>query len=153
MSLFRALVLNNNLTTKKILRVKKMKDKQNESVRQSVKSSFSDLVRASAEQIDISEFEINRPFLVAQARELCAIIAEVYAMHPDTEIYVSGEKLYAGLVAEVLRCVSFEHAELVLDNYNKVQYPIRNKRVYLRTALYNSVFELTSSIANEVNSG
>ena len=129
------------------------KDNTNKSVRQSVRSSFTELVRQTAEQIDVSEFDTNRPVLSAQARELCAVIAEVYAMHPDTAIIVNGERLYAGLVAEVFRCLTYEHAELVLDNYNRTTYVVRNKRLYLRTALYNSVFELASGIANEIQSG
>ena len=124
-----------------------------ETVRQSVRSSFTDLVRMAAEQIDLREFALGRPALADQARELCAIMAEVYAMHSDTEITINGERLYAGLVSDVFKCIGYEHAELVLDNYNRATYSIRNKRLYLRTALYNSVFELASSIANDINSG
>lgn len=126
---------------------------QNNAVRQSVKSSFSELVREAAEQIDMREFTLSRPGLADQARELCAIIAEVYAMRPEAEIYIAGERLYAGLVSDVFRTLTFEHAEHVLDNYNRATYVIRNKRVYLRTSLYNSVFELAASIANDIASG
>ena len=127
------------------------KENTTDTVRQSVRPLFSDLIKKAAEQIDIREFSLNSPMLSDQAKELCAIIAEVYAMHPDTEICVCGERLYAGLVAEVFRCLTYEHVSLVLDNYNRATYAIRNKKLYLRTALYNSVFELASSIANEVS--
>ena len=129
------------------------REKESSQVRQSVRSSFTDLVRITSEQIDLQEFALGRPALADQARELCAIMAEVYAMHPDTEITINGERLYAGLVSDVFKCIGYEHVELALDNYNRATYSIRNKRLYLRTALYNSVFELASSIANDINSG
>ena len=92
------------------------REKESSQVRQSVRSSFTDLVRMTSEQIDLQEFALSRPALADQARELCAIMAEVYAMHPDTEITINGERLYAGLVSDVFKCIGYEHAELVLDN-------------------------------------
>lgn len=79
------------------------------------------------------------------------IIAEVYLMSPDTPLYISGEKLDGYIVQEVFREITASHAELVIRSFNSAAYLVRNKKLYLRTALYNSVFELEAHYANLVS--
>lgn len=83
-------------------------------------------------------------------RELCYIIAEVYIIDPESKIKVSDEYLDAYLVQEIFRELDFNHLELVLDNFNEKTDLVKNKRAYLRTALYNSVFEIESHYTNLV---
>jgi hypothetical protein len=82
--------------------------------------------------------------------ELCLIIAEVNLLHPDSAIKVAGLEISAFIVQEVYSKLTNEHLETVLHNFQRVSWRINHKKTYLRTALYNSVFELESGAANQV---
>ena len=41
-----------------------------------------------------------------------------------------------------------EHVMHVLETYNEIPYKINSPKLYLRTALYNAVFELHNADAN-----
>lgn len=87
----------------------------------------------------------------AQAKELCLIIAEIERL-PDTyDVQIAGEKLPAEMVREIFRMVEHEHIEMVIENFKKERREIAFKKSYLRTAIYNSVFELESHYINQVN--
>ena len=81
-------------------------------------------------------------------KELCLIIAEVLVLDPDAIIKVNGMNLRAHLVQEVYSQLKNEHIQLAFDNFHNVMYRVYNKKAYLRTALYNAVFELKSSYIN-----
>jgi rRNA processing protein Gar1 len=85
-----------------------------------------------------------------QMREICMIIAETLIIQPEKEIAVNGDKMPAGIVQEVFGLLTNSHIELVLDSFNSTTNLITNKKVYIRTALYNSVFELDSHYKNIV---
>ena len=85
-----------------------------------------------------------------QARELCLIIAETLLMNPDTAISVNNEKKPAYIVQEVFIMLTGAHLEFVIDNFNKKRELVKNTSAYLRTSLYNSVFELNSHYKNQV---
>ncbi len=102
-------------------------------------------VRAQVEADYIS------PALHSGADELCLIIAEVYRLPRDTEIKIDGMKLSAGDVQEIYSLLTCEHIKLVLENFSRICYEVRFKKTYLRTALYNSVFELEAHWKNQVN--
>lgn len=110
--------------------------------------SFREAIEYAEGQIEIQCFDKHE---VAQAREICAIIAEVMLMRPDVPIKIAGELLDSTLVKQVFKEISAEHVRLVIRNFNGVTGLIRNKRAYLRTALYNSVFELEAHYRNLVN--
>jgi hypothetical protein len=84
-------------------------------------------------------------------RELCYIIAEVYIIDPDSKIKISDEVLDAYLVQEIFRELTLEHLRLVHDNFRDLTQLVKNKRAYLRSALYNSVFEIEAHYLNLVN--
>lgn len=84
-------------------------------------------------------------------RELCYIIAEIYIINPDSKVAISDETLDAYLVQEIFSELRYQHLELVLENFNSKTELVKNKRAYLRTALYNSVFEYESHYENLVN--
>ena len=84
-------------------------------------------------------------------RELCYIIAEVYIIDPDSKIKIADEILDAYLVQEIFRELTLQHLELVESNFGDQTELIKNKRAYLRTALYNSVFEIEAHYTNLVN--
>lgn len=84
-------------------------------------------------------------------RELVQIISEVEMLLPETELIIGGIKLTAKLVQEVYKCLEADHLLSVIEKYDKIDYPIRNKKTYLRAMLYNEVFEYHATITNDVN--
>ena len=127
---------------------------ENRSVPPSFRPSFKDAIKRAEEQINYSHFVNNwkriklPPNLV---HEVCMIIAEVYLMDPQKPIRISGEWLDGYVVQEVFGEITDEHVQTVLEEFNRIVVDIKNKKAYLRTALYNSVFSLDLHYANEAN--
>ncbi len=121
---------------------------QGQSVSPSVCHSFKLEIKAVANRLCLYAVrETDKAF----AHELCAIIAEVNLMRPHFLVKIGGEALEAGLVQEVFSCLTHDHLERVMTAFNSCKNEIRNKKAYLRTALYNSVFELEAGTINDVN--
>ena len=119
------------------------KEKQCLSVRPSFRTAFS----RAAEQVELGFCENNERDAL---RELCYIIAEVYLIRPESKVNISDEELDAYLVQEIFENLTLEHLRLVRDNYSQQTGLIKNKRAYLRAALYNSVFEFEAHYTNLV---
>jgi len=85
-------------------------------------------------------------------KELCLIIAETLLLSPDSVIKINGSNISASLAQEVFSQLRNDHVRLVFENFNKVSARVYNKKAYLRTALYNAVFELESSSVNDIGS-
>jgi len=83
-------------------------------------------------------------------KELCLVIADVLLLNPDTVIAINGSKMRAFLIQEVFGLLRNEHLCLVYDNFQNVSHRIHNKKAYLRTALYNVVFEIESHYRNDL---
>ena len=114
-----------------------------------VRPSFREAFRRAAQQTELRCFEgYPREYFM---RELCYIIAEVYIIDPDSKIKIADEILDAYLVQEIFRELTLEHLRLVNDNFKDQTELVKNKRAYLRTALYNSVFEIEAHYTNLVN--
>jgi hypothetical protein len=84
-------------------------------------------------------------------REICLVIAEVLVLNPDTIVKINGSNMSVHLVKEVYSQLRNEHVRLVFENFRSVSTHIYNKRVYLRTSLYNAVFEIESHYVNDMN--
>lgn len=114
-----------------------------------VRPSFREAFRRAAKQVGLYEYAAasERDPL----RELCYIVAEVYAIDPDSRVNISGEILDAYLVQEIFGELTLDHLRLVLANFREQMDLIKNKRAYLRAALYNSVFEIEAHYANLAN--
>jgi len=84
-------------------------------------------------------------------KELCLIIAEVLILDPETVIAINGSKLNAFLIQEVYGKLRHDHLRLVFDNFQNISHRVYNKKSYLRTALYNAVFEIESHLLNDMN--
>lgn len=82
--------------------------------------------------------------------EVCLIVAEVNLLNSDGIMKISGSELSTFIVQEVYSRLTFEHVETVVRKFQQVSAPIYNKKAYLRTALYNSVFEAQSDITNQI---
>lgn len=104
------------------------------------------------EQIDfqhlVRDYELDE---MKQINEFCSIIADVLTLPPKALIVIDGEQRYAATVQEVYKQLDERHIGVVLENYNNIAYKIKNPKTYIRTALYNSYFELENKSANETN--
>lgn len=77
--------------------------------------------------------------------DMCRAMAEVYMMSPTTKIKVNGEELEAGMVADVLEQVTTEMAEIRAEELRETIADVTNIKAYLRSALYNKVFEFEAA--------
>lgn len=112
-----------------------------------VRPSFREAFRRAARQVELNCSDIGEKDAL---RELCYIIAEVYIIDPDSKVKISDEILDAYLVQEIFGELTLEHLRLVHDNFHDQTDLVKNKRAYLRTALYNSVFEINAHYTNLV---
>lgn len=108
--------------------------------------SFFEILNGIEEACEVDFFDGSYK---EQAKELCLIIAEVKMLNPESEIRVSGVMLSCAMVQEVYSKIGHEHLEIVIDNFKKITYEVKNKKAYLRTALYNCVFEFESHWENK----
>lgn len=97
-------------------------------------------------QIELDTFSPTDKYF---AKEIALIIAEVMLLPETASIRIDGNGLPAGMVQEVYAMLEREHVEGVISAYRRAKYEIRHRKTYLRTALYNSVFETESRIENE----
>ena len=106
---------------------------------------FEAALEAAKRQINVEAIEIEyRPF----AMELIANIAEMYMMADSLPVRINGEQLDAWTVKQIFSRITEDHVRNVIASYCRVPYKIRSKKSYIRTALYNSVFELEASTLN-----
>lgn len=95
-----------------------------------------------------SQIEIEGYSDTELAREIALIITEVYKLPPTWDVQIDGQKLPASLVADVYRELTWEHVTAVIANFKKADFEIKYRKSYLRTALYNEVFENYSRVVN-----
>lgn len=112
---------------------------------QSVRPSFDEVLEQVKEQIAIDCVPFEQ---ILQAEELAAIIAEVLRLRPEDKLRVDGVLHTAADVQAVYAKLENEHIMHVIETYNEIPYPIKSPKMYLRTALYNAVFELNNAGAN-----
>lgn len=116
----------------------------------SVRPSFMRVLEEVREQIDWHLFarsEIYKPL----AEEVAKIITEVYLLKDDYRIQIDGEGMEAGLVKEVYRQLTGAHVCGVLNRYRQVSTVIKSPRRFIRTCLYNAVFEEALAEENRDN--
>jgi len=83
-------------------------------------------------------------------KELCLIIAEVLVLDQGSVIKINGSNISVRLVREVYSQIQNDHVDLVFNKFNNVTHRVFNKKAYLRTALYNAVFEIESQAVNDM---
>lgn len=94
------------------------------------------------------EYDTFYPTEKALAGELCLIISEMFTLPPGAEVQIGQDKLTVNLVQQVYSMLTREHLALVIDNFRSCGREIKFKKAYMRTALYNSVFEYESYCEN-----
>ena len=117
----------------------------------SLRPSFRSAISRAERQVERDAIVIDRVASPELVREICMIIAEVYMMDADKPIRISGEWLDGHVVQEVFGELTREHVVAVIWEFRRLTCEVRNKKAYLRTALYNSVFTLKAHYENKVN--
>lgn len=100
-----------------------------------------------SEQIELECFsDGDRPL----ADRIALIIAEIYRLPPAAPVRIDGQHIPAGTVREIYARLDHENVEGVIARFREATYPIRHIKTYIRTALYNSVFEGEFALENAV---
>lgn len=119
----------------------------------SVRPSFSSTLDRVMQQVEYHCFsDLCTKWTDPLYMELCFIITEVFIMEPESVIKINGSDTLTRLVQEVFALLRNDHVRLVLSNFQDVSCRVYNKKSYLRTALYNAVFEIESHFVNTGNS-
>ena len=108
--------------------------------------SFKNVLGDVRKNVEIECFE---EALIPEAEEICLIIAEVMMLSSEAVVRIGGTELPQPLVAEIYSRLTCEHVRAVIDKFSRAGYRIKHKKTYLRTALYNEVFEHESGFINE----
>ncbi len=109
-------------------------------------TSFLENLKAVKEQTEFATVPYSDRSAFA---ELCIIIAEAVSLPDNSVICIEGQDYPSPIIKEIYSMLTREHLELVAENFRKAPYKINHKKTYLRTALYNSVFELEAHYDNE----
>ena len=109
--------------------------------------TFAEIRRHVEERIELDCFP---PEYLRQAREFALIISEVYMLPETAEIQIAGQKMPVLLVLSIYDMLEHEDVLAVMDSLEKATYEIKHKKTYIRTALYNSVFERETRSLNEL---
>ena len=106
--------------------------------------TFREAITKAEDQIGFGEYS-RQNSCYGILHDMCRAMAEVYMMSPTTKIKVNGEELEAGMVADVLEQVTQEMAEERAEELRETIAGVTNIKAYLRSALYNKVFEFEAA--------
>lgn len=123
------------------------------SVRPSVKQgksalSFREAIEEAEAQIEPECFECS---LRGRVREVCRVIAEIYMLPDGARVKIEGEELPVEAVREVFAQLDDGHVRYSLERFDRYEGRIFAMKPFLRTLLYNSVFEMESHYDNRYN--
>ena len=108
--------------------------------------SFRAVLNRVTENIQIECFdEDDRAF----ALELARIIADVLVRPDEGFVKIEGRQVPTQTVKEVYSEIEHENVLQVIRTFEKTETLIRHRRMYLQTALYNSVMETVSDTVNK----
>lgn len=108
--------------------------------------SFRAVLNRVTENIQIECFdEDDRAF----ALELARIIADVLVRPDEGFVRIEGRQVPTQTVKEVYSEIEHENVLQVIRTFEKTETLIRHRRMYLQTALYNSVMETVSDTVNK----
>lgn len=114
-----------------------------------VRPTFREAMSMAGKQIDIDSFcswgtkggWVQGPDYQL-ARTLCMVMAEIYMAAPRYVFYVGGIAMEAAQIREVYGELTFRHVEAVILKIRQSKgKTVKYQRPYLRTMLYNVVFE------------
>jgi hypothetical protein len=105
-------------------------------------------MQAMAEQTELTALIAQNPGRCGLYRELCRIAADVYTRDGERPVVVDGETATFGYLQEIFGLITAENMEDVADRLAAYPREIRHKKAFMRTMLYNSVFELETATEN-----
>jgi hypothetical protein len=108
--------------------------------------SFKEAITKAENQIGFHEYS-RQHTCYGILHDMCRVMAEVYMMAPTATIRINGEDLEAGMVAEVFEEITPEMAEERAEELRGVLPEVKCLKAYLRSALYNKVFEFETAEA------
>ena len=106
--------------------------------------SFKEAITKAEDQIGFHQYS-RKHACYGILHDMCRAMAEVYMMPPRTKIRINGEELEAEMVAEVLEQVTQEMAVERAEELRETIAGVTCLKAYLRSALYNKVFEFESA--------
>jgi hypothetical protein len=116
---------------------------------QSRRPTFREAMSRAAKQVSLDGFtQIAGNSLVMGAdyqlaKTLCMVMAEVYMAEPSYVVYCCGVQMPAEQVQAVYSELTGDHIECLIRKIKKSRgKAVKYQRPYLRTMLYNAVFEL-----------
>lgn len=108
--------------------------------------SFRAVLNRVTENIQLECFDgEDRPFAV----ELARIIADVLVRPDEGFVRIEGRQVPTQTVKEVYAEIEHENVLQVIRTFEKTETLIRRRRMYLQTALYNSIMETVSDTVNK----
>ena len=108
--------------------------------------SFKEAITKAEDQIGFHEYN-RQHACYGILHDMCRVMAEVYMMSPTASIRINGEDMEAGMVAQVLEEVTQEMAEERAEELRESLHEVTCLKAYLRSALYNKVFEFETAQA------
>lgn len=111
------------------------------------RAGFAENLYSVFSQIEYTSFA---PEVQPLAYELGMIIAEIYTLSENFKVRIGGAQLPAEMVSAVYQRLTKENIELVIEKFRGIDYEIKYRKSYFRTALYNSAFERESYWENQV---
>lgn len=126
----------------------------NKSCQVKSRPSLFETLNAVKVQIGYQDFAQKRPngkmIIDPLIEEICLVIAEVLVRPPRSIMRIRGCEIEAAIVQEVYGKLTFDHVDLVFNNFRQQTHVIKKKSAYMQTALYNAVFELNAHYTNLV---
>lgn len=110
--------------------------------------SFREAIEETEAQIEPETFESS---LRGRVREVCRVIAEIYMLPDGARVKIEGEELPVETVREVFAQLNDQHVRYSLERLDGYEGRIFAMKPFLRTLLYNSVFEMESHYNNRYN--
>ena len=110
------------------------------------RAGFRELLERVKLQVEYASFGVRDR---EQVNELCNIIAEIYLLPGTAPVQIGGNKLTAETVSVFYSALTGDHLQYVIEEFRKIEYYIVHKKSYLRTMLYNAVFEYVSAAVND----
>lgn len=99
-------------------------------------------------QVEADAFESEDAEMV---ETLCRNMATVFQLPKGQLITIGGEKKSAEQVQAIYSLIKHENIEHIITSFQEIKYKVKHITTYLRTALYNSVFESSAFWENRVN--
>ncbi len=107
--------------------------------------SFREAMEEAEAQVEPESFEAS---LRGRVREACRVIAEIYMLPEGAKVKIEGEELPVETVREVFCQLNDSHVRYALERFDGYEGRIFAMKPFLRTMLYNAVFEMESHYQN-----